>query len=93
MQASQPLPDTSPFLDLGESDQGTTVLMVEQNVKKALAVADCGHVLERGTLEAGGPARLLARSLSVHAIGAEPVRVPPAGTFARSQAQGETTTS
>jgi branched-chain amino acid transport system ATP-binding protein len=44
------------------ADNGTTVLMVEQNVKKALAVADRGYVLERGTLVASGPARLLARS-------------------------------
>jgi branched-chain amino acid transport system ATP-binding protein len=44
------------------ADNGTTVLMVEQNVKKALAVADRGYVLERGTLVASGPARLLQRS-------------------------------
>jgi branched-chain amino acid transport system ATP-binding protein len=44
------------------ADAGTTVLMVEQNVKKALAVADRGHVMERGALVAAGPARLLARS-------------------------------
>ena len=44
------------------ADAGTTVLMVEQNVKKALAVADRGYVLERGALVAHGPARLLARS-------------------------------
>ena len=44
------------------ADAGTTVLMVEQNVKKALAVADRGYVLERGTLVASGPATLLARS-------------------------------
>jgi branched-chain amino acid transport system ATP-binding protein len=47
------------------ADHGTTVLMVEQNVKKALAVADRGYVLERGTLVASGPARLLARSTIV----------------------------
>ena len=47
------------------ADGGTTVLMVEQNVKKALAVADRGYVLERGTLVASGPARLLARSTVV----------------------------
>lgn len=44
------------------ADGGTTVLMVEQNVKKALAVADRGYVLERGALVASGPARLLERS-------------------------------
>jgi acyl-CoA reductase-like NAD-dependent aldehyde dehydrogenase/ABC-type branched-subunit amino acid transport system ATPase component len=44
------------------ADQGTTVLMVEQNVKKALAVADRGYVLERGRIVASGSASLLARS-------------------------------
>jgi acyl-CoA reductase-like NAD-dependent aldehyde dehydrogenase/ABC-type branched-subunit amino acid transport system ATPase component len=44
------------------ADAGTTVLMVEQNVRKALAVADRGYVLERGRLVASGPANLLARS-------------------------------
>ena len=47
------------------ADQGTTVLMVEQNVRKSLAVADRGYVLERGKLVASGPARLLARSTIV----------------------------
>jgi branched-chain amino acid transport system ATP-binding protein len=47
------------------ADGGTTVLMVEQNVKKALAVADRGYVLERGALVASGPAKLLARSTVV----------------------------
>ena len=44
------------------ADAGTTVLMVEQNVKKALAVADRAYVMERGALVASGPAKLLARS-------------------------------
>ena len=44
------------------ADAGTTVLMVEQNVRKALAVADRGYVLERGRLVASGAASLLARS-------------------------------
>lgn len=44
------------------ADAGTTVLMVEQNVKKALAVADRAYVMERGALVASGPATLLARS-------------------------------
>ncbi len=37
------------------ADAGTTVLMVEQNVRKALAVADHGYILERGRLVASGP--------------------------------------
>ncbi|WP_421953610.1 ABC transporter ATP-binding protein [Polaromonas sp.] len=55
---------------------GTTVLMVEQNVKKALAVADRGYVLERGTLVASGPAKLLARSSVIREayLGAESPR-------------------
>ncbi len=44
------------------ANSGTTVLMVEQNVKKALAVADRAYVMERGQLVASGPAKLLARS-------------------------------
>ena len=44
------------------ADAGTTVLMVEQNIRKALAVADRGYVLERGALVASGAAPLLARS-------------------------------
>ena len=44
------------------ADAGTTVLMVEQNVRKALTVADRGYVLERGALVASGAATLLARS-------------------------------
>jgi branched-chain amino acid transport system ATP-binding protein len=44
------------------ANAGTTVLMVEQNVKKALALADRGYVMERGVLVASGPAELLARS-------------------------------
>jgi acyl-CoA reductase-like NAD-dependent aldehyde dehydrogenase/ABC-type branched-subunit amino acid transport system ATPase component len=47
------------------ADAGTTVLMVEQNVKKALAVADRGYVLERGRFAAFGAASLLARSTVV----------------------------
>jgi branched-chain amino acid transport system ATP-binding protein len=62
------------------ADAGTTVLMVEQNVKKALAVADRGYVLERGTLVASGPATLLARSSVIREayLGAEPAgRIAP----------------
>ena len=55
------------------ADAGTTVLMVEQNVKKALAVADRGYVIERGALVASGSAKLLARSTVIREayLGAE----------------------
>ena len=44
------------------ADSGTTVLLVEQNVKKALRVADYGYVLERGRIVASGAAKLLMRA-------------------------------
>ena len=68
------------------ADAGTTVLMVEQNVKKALAVADRGYVLERGTLVASGPARLLARSTVIREayLGAD--KDPATGTTSAADA-------
>ena len=42
--------------------QGVTVLMVEQNVRKALGVADRGYVLERGRIVAADSARELLAS-------------------------------
>ena len=57
---------------------GTTVLMVEQNVRKALAVADRAYLLERGTLVASGPAKLLARASVIREayLGVQPAPVP-----------------
>jgi len=43
-------------------DAGMTVLLVEQNVAKALGVADHAYVLERGRVAMQGPAAELARS-------------------------------
>jgi len=44
------------------ASQGVTVLMVEQNVRKALQAADRGYVLERGRVVAAGEARALLDS-------------------------------
>ena len=42
--------------------QGVTVLMVEQNVRKALQIAQRGYVLERGRIVASGAASDLLQS-------------------------------
>jgi branched-chain amino acid transport system ATP-binding protein len=42
-------------------DQGVTVVLVEQNVSHALAVADRAFVLETGRVTLSGPAAALAR--------------------------------
>jgi branched-chain amino acid transport system ATP-binding protein len=73
------------------ADAGTTVLMVEQNVRKALAVADRGYVMERGTLVASGPAKLLARSSVVREayLGAASSDTTSAASAARHGARPE----
>jgi branched-chain amino acid transport system ATP-binding protein len=44
-----------------ERRRGTSILLVEQNARKALALADCAHVLERGRIVLSGTgAELLA---------------------------------
>jgi branched-chain amino acid transport system ATP-binding protein len=45
--------------------QGTTVLLVEQNALAALRVADYAYVLESGSLKLEGPARELAKDEEV----------------------------
>ena len=47
------------------ASQGVTVLMVEQNVRKALQAADRGYVLERGRVVASGDAQTLLQSDAV----------------------------
>lgn len=44
---------------------GTTVLLVEQNAKKALAIADRAYVLETGTIKLAGPASALINDESI----------------------------
>lgn len=43
-------------------NQGNTILLVEQNAKKALEIADYGYVLETGTLVLEGPGQELLRN-------------------------------
>jgi branched-chain amino acid transport system ATP-binding protein len=47
--------------------EGVTVLLVEQNVAKALALAQTAYVLERGRIVLGGPAGALLDSPDVRA--------------------------
>lgn len=44
------------------NDNGTTVVLVEQNVAMALSIADQGVVIERGTLSMQGPAAEMRES-------------------------------
>jgi branched-chain amino acid transport system ATP-binding protein len=46
---------------------GTTLLLVEQNARKALAVSDQAYVLERGSIALSGPAADLSRDPRVQA--------------------------
>jgi branched-chain amino acid transport system ATP-binding protein len=47
------------------SASGTTVLLVEQNAKKALSIADRGYVLETGRIVLEGNAQDLLNNESV----------------------------
>lgn len=47
------------------SDSGTTVLLVEQNAKKALSIADRAYVLETGKISLEGKAEDLLNNESV----------------------------
>jgi branched-chain amino acid transport system ATP-binding protein len=40
----------------GIKDEGTTILLVEQNARQALDVADFAYVMEGGMIVASGPA-------------------------------------
>jgi branched-chain amino acid transport system ATP-binding protein len=61
-------------------EDGVTVLLIEQSVAKALAVADDAHVLERGRLVASGRASDLLRSSLVQTAYLGAPGPNPAGT-------------
>jgi branched-chain amino acid transport system ATP-binding protein len=46
-------------------EEGATILLVEQNARKALQVADRAYVLETGTIQLEGPAAELAAGVEV----------------------------
>ena len=48
-------------------DDGLTILLVEQNARAALAIADRAYVLETGRITAHGPAAEIARDARVRA--------------------------
>lgn len=47
------------------SQSGTTVLLVEQNAKKALSIADRAYVLETGKISLSGDAKELSNNEAV----------------------------
>jgi branched-chain amino acid transport system ATP-binding protein len=49
------------------ADTGTAVLLVEQQIKRALAVADRGYVMSHGSIVFGGTRDELAEESMVHA--------------------------
>jgi branched-chain amino acid transport system ATP-binding protein len=49
------------------AQEGLTILLVEQNLKKALEVADRGYVVETGSITMQGPARELLSNEGIRA--------------------------
>ena len=47
------------------ANQGTAVLLVEQNARQALAISDRAYVIETGTIVLSGKASLLAQDQRV----------------------------
>jgi branched-chain amino acid transport system ATP-binding protein len=47
-------------------DEGVSVLLVEQNIKQALAHADYAYVIDRGVITLQGPGQELASSSKIH---------------------------
>jgi branched-chain amino acid transport system ATP-binding protein len=60
MGLSPKLVETVFAIIAGERARGTAILLVEQNARQALAIADCAHVLERGRITLSGTGAELA---------------------------------
>jgi ABC-type branched-subunit amino acid transport system ATPase component len=50
------------------NEMGTSIMMVEQNARKALAISDRGYVLEMGKNRYEGPARTLLEDADVRGL-------------------------
>ena len=63
----EPSMGLSPIFDIirAVSESGTTVLLVEQNAKKALSISDRAYVLETGTITMSGKAKDLLEDEAV----------------------------
>ncbi|MGH7707651.1 MAG: ABC transporter ATP-binding protein [Vulcanimicrobiaceae bacterium] len=64
---------------VAERARGTAILLVEQNARRALEIADDAYVLERGSIVLAGSAReLLGRDEIVEAYLGAPIAIDPA---------------
>ncbi len=53
---------------LGLKAEGLTILLVEQNARKGLAVADRAYVMRLGRIEAEGPAADIERATELRSL-------------------------
>ena len=60
-------------------DEGATILLIEQNARRALALASRAYVLETGRIVVGGPARELASDPRIRAAYLGLAEAAPAG--------------
>jgi branched-chain amino acid transport system ATP-binding protein len=48
------------------NDAGTSVLLIEQNARRALSIANRGYLMETGSLTGGGDARVMLEDERLH---------------------------
>ncbi|MBL4646843.1 MAG: ABC transporter ATP-binding protein [Rhizobiales bacterium] len=76
-------------------DSGVGILLVEQNAKQSLAIADRGYLMENGHITGQGPAAQLANDPAVQAAylgGATPKQQTPMAGLLEVEDMGETNT-
>ncbi len=71
---------------------GLTILLVEQNARRALDIARYGYVMERGRIVGEGPCERLRHDprILAHYLGGETSRRPPSGSPGPSAPTGRT---